>query len=331
VLEGTKTVALDKLKAADPTFCPSSVVWALTVPAIWSEEAKSAMRKAAEMAGLVRAGDPSDAHRLILVLEPEAAAIAALATVAPAVRARVVPGMKLLIMDCGGGTIDITSSIVRRFEGTDLALDELQAPGGGPWGGTAVDREFNLFLGRTVCGQTKRAGKGVHRGAWLPIAEAWIDAKKSFQREDVARTYDVELTQLIDYGFLDTAEASISAANARLARDLKFAGCQLEVIGRRRNSIKLRLTGVAMSSFFAPSITHTVDAAKRMLRHPEAMGTSLVLVVGGYAASEALFGALQRELSTTTRSVVRPDGTWQAVARGAVLFGLSPTAFVTSR
>lgn len=44
------------------------------------------------------------ADRLALVLEPEAAAIAALASMEPSEAARVVPGTKILIMDCGGET-----------------------------------------------------------------------------------------------------------------------------------------------------------------------------------------------------------------------------------
>ena len=54
------------------------VQWCLSVPAMWDEGAKSAMRTAAEMAGMVQGphskgtGSP---HDLIIVLEPEAAAL----------------------------------------------------------------------------------------------------------------------------------------------------------------------------------------------------------------------------------------------------------------
>jgi hypothetical protein len=58
-------------------------------------------RKAAERAGLVRP-DGSDADRLALVLEPEAAAVAALSSMEPSEAARVVPGSKIMILDCGG-------------------------------------------------------------------------------------------------------------------------------------------------------------------------------------------------------------------------------------
>ncbi|XP_053391354.1 heat shock 70 kDa protein 12B-like, partial [Mercenaria mercenaria] len=44
------------------------ILWVVTVPAIWSDEAKAFMRKAAEMSGIKK-------KNLLLALEPEAAAI----------------------------------------------------------------------------------------------------------------------------------------------------------------------------------------------------------------------------------------------------------------
>jgi hypothetical protein len=52
----------------------------LTVPAMWNEASKQAMRRAAVRAGLVTA---MDSPRLTLILEPEAAALHALVNSAP--------------------------------------------------------------------------------------------------------------------------------------------------------------------------------------------------------------------------------------------------------
>jgi hypothetical protein len=49
---------------------PEDIRWCITVPAIWGGEAVSRTRQAAELAGL-----PTDSERLLLVYEPEAAAL----------------------------------------------------------------------------------------------------------------------------------------------------------------------------------------------------------------------------------------------------------------
>ena len=59
------------------------IKWVLTVPAIWSDSAKDAMIRAAEMAGMVSgrhtpAADLASKHPLELSLEPEAALLACL-------------------------------------------------------------------------------------------------------------------------------------------------------------------------------------------------------------------------------------------------------------
>jgi molecular chaperone DnaK (HSP70) len=96
-------------------------VW-LTVPAVWSDQAQSATKNAAKEAGFgARPGDT-----ISVISEPEAAAVAHLSNMSrpetmnkPSV-SRCSPsyvqeltrqqiGENIMICDCGGGTVDITS------------------------------------------------------------------------------------------------------------------------------------------------------------------------------------------------------------------------------
>ncbi|CAD0083296.1 unnamed protein product [Aureobasidium vineae] len=72
----------------------TDIEWIVTVPAIWSDTAKDATLKAAQMAGLGRSS------KLSLVTEPEAAAIYAF-KVLEDFNLRV--GDHHIICDCGGG------------------------------------------------------------------------------------------------------------------------------------------------------------------------------------------------------------------------------------
>ncbi len=98
------------------------------------------MRQAAFSAGLIAS---EDASNLMLALEPEAAVLASIADCAPSERERFVRGARLMIVDCGGGTVDITvDEIVESASPGPLALCEIHAPSGGPWGATFVDKLF---------------------------------------------------------------------------------------------------------------------------------------------------------------------------------------------
>ncbi|WAR10820.1 HS12B-like protein [Mya arenaria] len=87
-------------------------------------------------------------NRLILVYEPEAAALFCKHT--PFSKEALTgkeesifsEGSKFMIIDLGGGTIDITSHEVN----CDGRLDALVEPSGGPWGGVLVDAKWYNLL-----------------------------------------------------------------------------------------------------------------------------------------------------------------------------------------
>ena len=64
--------ALEKLSEQVGKVVSTKVRWVLTVPALWSEEHKHFMRKAAVEAGII---EDLNAHNLLLCLEPEGASI----------------------------------------------------------------------------------------------------------------------------------------------------------------------------------------------------------------------------------------------------------------
>ena len=64
--------ALEKLSEQVGKVVKTKIRWVLTVPALWSEEHKFFMRKAATEAGLIEEANSSN---LLLCLEPEGASI----------------------------------------------------------------------------------------------------------------------------------------------------------------------------------------------------------------------------------------------------------------
>uniref|UniRef100_A0A8B9HJB5 Heat shock protein family A (Hsp70) member 12A.2 n=1 Tax=Astyanax mexicanus TaxID=7994 RepID=A0A8B9HJB5_ASTMX len=129
-------------------FSASDATWILTVPAIWSAAAKQFMREAATEAGLVTESHP---ERLIIALEPEAASVWCKqlpsdgfmeGDLTEAEKIEQATGTQYMVVDCGGGTIDITVHEV--LEGK--RLKELHKVSGNNKGGQTVDKNYKSFL-----------------------------------------------------------------------------------------------------------------------------------------------------------------------------------------
>jgi molecular chaperone DnaK (HSP70) len=102
-------------------FAATPMICYLTMPAIWSDNAQAATRKAAMGAGF--GSRPSDTIRMIS--EPEAAAIAALKKdLVPGSVNACKSGDSILVLDCGGGTVDITTYSIHQTYPT-IVFDEI--------------------------------------------------------------------------------------------------------------------------------------------------------------------------------------------------------------
>jgi len=125
-------------KSTSSSVTSDHVGWVITIPAIWTDEARQFMREAAYNAGLIR-------NRL--VLEPEAAAL--YANDRPIclgnnfiTMEKLGPGSKYIVADPGGGTIDMCVHEIL----DDGHLRELYRATGGHAGGSTVNEEFLQFL-----------------------------------------------------------------------------------------------------------------------------------------------------------------------------------------
>lgn len=153
------------------------VTWVLTIPAIYDDFAKNFMRHAAHKAGIIKTLDSS---QMRLCLEPEAACLAISIREAPHLCR---PGSTIMIVDCGGGTVDITTHII--LSSKPLRLKEVLPPTGGPWGSTCVDEAFKDWL-RGFLGEDN-FDQVLHSSAFLSLMQHWEDAKTNFGGKDEDR------------------------------------------------------------------------------------------------------------------------------------------------
>ncbi|XWX00793.1 hypothetical protein V2A60_008814 [Cordyceps javanica] len=113
----------------------------LTVPASWSERAKLLTKRAALRAGFgARAGD-----RIMLISEPEAAAHYVLKSGIHRLQSFVQPKTGVMVCDCGGGTVDITTYEVTQTEPTVKLRETVVA---GKCGSSYIDRNLHQLLAK---------------------------------------------------------------------------------------------------------------------------------------------------------------------------------------
>jgi hypothetical protein len=81
-----------------------------TVPAVWSDRAKTDTLRAAEKAAMNADVFRDAMVSTFLIAEPEAAAVATVSAITEGgARQQIIPGDSILVCDCGGGTVDITT------------------------------------------------------------------------------------------------------------------------------------------------------------------------------------------------------------------------------
>ncbi|KAF7862563.1 hypothetical protein EAF04_007436 [Stromatinia cepivora] len=166
--DAKETLGVDAFKMT-PLDC-----W-ITLPAIWSDEAKEATLNAAREAGFAK----NSMDEIHTIAEPEAAAISTLKELAaPGTLNAVQSGDNIMICDCGGGTVDITTytitSVVPKIEFKELCIGT-----GGKCGSTYIDRHLHALLSERF-GDAFDAIPPTRKGPGSKFMNAWEWLKKDF-------------------------------------------------------------------------------------------------------------------------------------------------------
>lgn len=118
----------------------STFRYCLTVPAMWTDRAKTIMREAAIQAGIIDTDDHPD--RLILIGEPESAAL-----YSEKMRGGITikSGETLMICDAGGGTVDLTT-FQKTIDGESKSFKEITEGYGNSSGSAQLDLNFRNYI-----------------------------------------------------------------------------------------------------------------------------------------------------------------------------------------
>ncbi len=164
---------------ASGAFGRDLVRWCLTVPEIWTDEANALMRRAAARAEMIAPElvDEDSDGRLILVSEPQSAALYVMMSDKVASVA-LAPGVRFMIFDAGGGTIDTSCYVVAQ----DKTLHQIGKYNGDgdEYGSTRIDNRFiRLFCDAIGLEGSDELDRGCPSG-YRKLRDEWEKVKLSF-------------------------------------------------------------------------------------------------------------------------------------------------------
>ncbi|KAH2819555.1 hypothetical protein KXW07_005788 [Aspergillus fumigatus] len=258
----------------------------LTVPAIWNDAGKAATRAAALQAGFLR--DEND-NRLTLISEPEAAALFCAKTGLLQLKV----GDAILIVDCGGGTVDLIAYEVE--EEQPFSVAECTAGSGDSCGSTALNRNFSNILRAKIRKMKLPDGS---RTAGKVYAKCIMD----FENRIKADFRNNGQKWAVDVGI----EADFPEANIEEGY--------------------MTFTNEEILQCFEPVVNRILELVRNQIIAIQAQNRSLqnVLVVGGFGASEYLFQQIKLHVPPQYQSkVVRPMDSVAAIVKGAVTAGIT--------
>lgn len=279
------------------------VRWVLTVPACFSDYQKAICRDVIKNAGL-----PGEDGRVLLSLEPEAAAHYARVSGArhgdsgPGLMA---PGVRFMVVDCGGGTIDITA-----YENDqDGKMVEI--------GRSLGDRLGSDFLNRRV--ESEYLLEGFGKEVMDDIREACPDALlhmiDQWERAKVAVRLDQE----------DNLNLLIPTAI-----DRKMGATGRRRLARRQNKVDdaIVLTPAQLHALFDTVVPGTLDLVEAQLNEMESAQSdsetpNVIVLAGGFSNSPYLQQAIKERFGTRATIIVPPNPDI-AVLAGAVHFCYDP-------
>ncbi|NWI55201.1 HS12A protein, partial [Calyptomena viridis] len=223
---------------------------------------------------------------------------------------------RYIVVDSGGGTVDMTVHQIRLPEGH---LKELYKATGGPYGSLGVDYEFEKLLCKIFGEDFIEQFKIKRPAAWVDLMIAFESRKRAAAPD---RTNPLNIT--LPFSFIDYYK--------------KFRGHSVEHALRKSNVdfVKwssqgmLRMSPDAMNALFKPTIDQIVQHLSEVFDKPEVTNVKFLFLVGGFAESPLLQQAVQSAFGARCRVII-PQDVGLTILKGAVLFGLDPAVIKVRR
>lgn len=214
------------------------------------------------------------------------------------------------MVDCGGGTVDLT---VHELDSQTGTLEELHRGTGGACGATGVDEQFELLLkkifGKDFIGQFKKK----RPAGWVDLMIAFEAKKRTASRNKTS-----PLNISLPYSFIDYHKKHKGSSVESAVKKFGDANVKWSSQGM------LRIAPGTMKQLFDPVLNRIIEHVENLTSREKLKDLHFLFLVGGFAESPLLQSAI-REVFDSKMKVIIPQEVGLTILRGAVLFGMDPT------
>ncbi|GES81280.1 hypothetical protein GLOIN_2v1470314 [Rhizophagus clarus] len=278
------------------------VLFVLAVPAEFPENSKRILRECVYKADLI---SYEKTYKLQFTTEPEAAAIHCISNI-PETEIDNYIGRSFLVVDCGGGTVDLT---IRKLLNKN-ELGEVTIRTGDFCGGTCVDQEFVKFLELKVGESAISSLKENHYEKYQYLIQEFCrNVKLHFTGiEEEYKNYELDIEQSCPI-----LKKYITGSKKRRLEDDEW-------------NIELGFDDI--KKMFDPVISKIIKLIHDQLDNDKTCST--IFLVGGFSESKYLQERIKKEFNIRVDHILIPFQPIAAVARGAVKYGIN-NKFIKNR
>ena len=193
----------------------------------------------------------------------------------------------------------------------DDTINEFDKNLGNSSGAARVDVEYLKFLNKLFGNEFIEAYAKKYRVDFLSLQYEFEKRKRNFSM-DVDEGTPLRLPQTLIKGY-----------STKYKQSLQFMIDDTDYVGKiLSKDDSLILDKSVMKEIFGPAVKSTVGYLTNLSRDPEAKGSDVIILVGGFANSPVVIGAVRFYFPNA--SIVVPDEPELAVLMGGVMVGHNP-------
>ena len=223
-----------------------------------------------------------------------------------------------LVVDCGGGTIDMAAHKLTKTSDGKINIDEIHRAHGGLYGGFGVNDEFEDLLKDIFqfSNEEIKKLKSNYSRQWFRFIHEDFEYAKRFTTSD-------EITLIMPQIITKYVQETTSKSMEQLVSEYKRHKIQWF---KDEGEVVLPLS--TLKALYSPVIHHITNAIGEVLKKPECKVIEQILLVGGFAESDFLFHEVEKTFSglNVKKSAVPSI----SVLKGAIIYGLHQD-MITSR
>ncbi len=288
-----KNIIVDTIVSTGSSGANYEYKWSLSVPAMWTEQHKLFLKECAVKAGMIASMDVTE-DEFQFVFEPECALVAAVQELKK-INSVDVHGKAIMVVDMGGGTVDLVCHKVDKNESKFVEITEGEA---NSLGSTTINSELEQFFCTQIGLQNASAYAEKYQTKFLTIKNEINSLKENCRQGKLNFSIPIH----------PTLPKLLGQSNSLIVKD------EDSYVFQFPNKVVL------------PAITKTMDQTLKNIQNQwnEAQKKNIVIdfivLVGGFSMScfvdSYLKPRIEREFPTAR--IVHPSDAETAVLKGAL-------------